>query len=132
MFLQAARPMDWEDGPIQPGPATRYRFRSQTQVLSIVKKSHRNEFARIVFRRRVRTRLTVSPCLRSVIALLIGVVGEQDGWDRYDQDLRIQGHRPVASIKGIARDALVVRRGASTADLPEPSDTWPTRKVSAD
>jgi hypothetical protein len=81
---------------------------------------------------RFSRRAATSLCHQSAIACSISVIGEQEGWDRYDQYLRVQGHRPVERIKRIAGDSFVIGHGATTANLPQPSDPWPAGKVSAD
>ena len=40
----------------------------------------------------------------------IGAVGNQKGRNSYDQDFCVERHRPVARIKTVARDTLVIRR----------------------
>ena len=80
---------------------------------------------------RFSRRAATSLCHQSAIACSISVIGEQEGWDRYDQYLRVQGHRPVERIKRIAGDSFIIGHGATTANLPQPSDPWPAGKVSA-
>ena len=76
------------------------------------------------------SRLAVPPGRLLAVTCSISVIEEQNGWDRYNQYLRVQGHRPVARVKRIARDTPIITRGATTANLPEPSDAWPAGKVS--
>src|SRR5450631_2663960 len=59
----------------------------------------------------------------------IGAIGKQKGRYRYNHYLRVQSHRPLARIKRVTCDALAIGDVAATADLPEPSDARPARKV---
>jgi hypothetical protein len=109
-------------------PTCEDRSRSLTNVSSI-------QFGRSLIisnAARFSWRAAASLCHQSAIACSISVIGEQEGWDRYDQYLRVQGHRPVERIKRIAGDSFVIGHGATTANLPQPSDPWPAGKVSAD
>src|SRR5260370_1932394 len=61
----------------------------------------------------------------------ISAIGEQEGRDRDNQYFRVQGHRPIPGIKHITGNTLVIRRRATTGNLPEPGYAWPARKISA-
>src|SRR5450755_3378338 len=67
--------------------------------------------------------------LTASTARSIGVIGKQKGRYRYNHNLCVQSHRPLARIKRVTRDALAIGRIAATADLPEPSNARPARKV---
>src|SRR6267143_7078860 len=69
------------------------------------------------------------PCRRWIIACSIGAIGNQKSRNRYNQYLRVESHRPIARIKCVARDALVIRRRTSAANLPQSSDARPARQI---
>jgi len=82
-------------------------------------------------RKRPLALLTLDP-LTDRRARSARVVGDQQGRDGDDNDLRVEAHRPIARVESVTCDALVVRRRAAAADLPEPGYPWPARQVGTD
>src|SRR5437870_2708469 len=115
-------------------PLTRVRAVASSRVIDI-RKLPPAKFSRPRFEDRghevILPACAASLWQQAVITYSIGALGEQNGRDGYDQYFRVQGDRPVAGIKHIARDALVVCRCATTANLPEPGYPWPARQVGA-